>query len=192
VKNLAHTKECTCGWKFPVLAMADSTDYKFVDVTCPDCKRIWTVDEMEAKITGCAFQSEDGGRKEIREASVTIDEISLSSAQVTTIRVAVTSWLTRLIEEPEECKALGEIGDLYLVRLREIEEMLVVRDFRLVACPGTPGAASWGRCQKVSGHEPPCTYDPVTCRCGEMRMIGAHLSECPVGKDMKRRGHRVW
>ena len=27
-------------------------------------------------------------------------------------------------------------------------------------CQGTPGAASWGRCEKRRGHRPPCTHDP--------------------------------
>lgn len=26
-------------------------------------------------------------------------------------------------------------------------------------CQGTPGAASWGRCEKPKGHAPPCTHD---------------------------------
>jgi hypothetical protein len=65
--------------------------------------------------------------KNVREASITIDGASLSPAQVTTIRVAVTSWLTQLIEEPEERKTFGPIGDLYLARLKEVEEMLVDR-----------------------------------------------------------------
>lgn len=29
------------------------------------------------------------------------------------------------------------------------------------ACSGTPGAASWGRCENPKGHEPPCTHDPL-------------------------------
>lgn len=28
-------------------------------------------------------------------------------------------------------------------------------------CSGTPGMASWGRCEKAKGHEPPCTHDPA-------------------------------
>ena len=27
-------------------------------------------------------------------------------------------------------------------------------------CPGTPGAASWGRCEKLRGHGGACTHDP--------------------------------
>lgn len=31
---------------------------------------------------------------------------------------------------------------------------------KATTCPGTPGAASWGRCEKANGHPPPCTHDP--------------------------------
>jgi ribosomal protein S27E len=55
MKTLAKVKECTCGWRFPILAVADGTNYRFVEVTCPECLRVWTVDEAETKITGCAF-----------------------------------------------------------------------------------------------------------------------------------------
>lgn len=37
--------------------------------------------------------------------------------------------------------------------------MIDAKDER-VGCPGTAGAASWGRCEKERGHEDPCTHDP--------------------------------
>lgn len=30
-----------------------------------------------------------------------------------------------------------------------------------IGCAGTPGAASWGRCEKSKDHPPPCTHDPA-------------------------------
>lgn len=70
------------------------------------------------------FERETTPRRFPLEAAVTIDGRALTQAQVTTIRVAVTSF-RRELQDPAERAALGPIGDAYEARLRELEAMLV-------------------------------------------------------------------
>jgi hypothetical protein len=50
-------------------------------------------------------------------------------------------------------------------------------------CRGTPRAASWGRCEKLQGHEPPCTHDP------DSRLLPVRRS---VPEATWARLHRLW
>lgn len=67
------------------------------------------------------------------EANVTIDGITLNSAQVMSVRVAVSGMITDYANDPARL-GTDEHGvrmrELYLARLREVEAMLVA------GCPG--------------------------------------------------------
>lgn len=60
-----------------------------------------------------------------REASVTINGVELTPAQVTTLRVALTQWHGDLAADVDMVKALGPIGPMYLDRGREVLRMLL-------------------------------------------------------------------
>jgi len=59
------------------------------------------------------------------EASVTINGVSLNTAQSMSLRTAVTSWRMQFHGDPEYRKLLGKIGPKYDARLAEIERLLV-------------------------------------------------------------------
>lgn len=58
-----------------------------------------------------------------KEAEIVINGVYLTFAQSMTIRVAVAHMLTDL-SDPEYMKDMGEIGELYRKRLREIQDMI--------------------------------------------------------------------
>lgn len=59
-----------------------------------------------------------------KEATITINGVTLSHAQAMSVRVAVTSFRFDLAD-PEQAELLGEIGKLYDARLIEVERLLV-------------------------------------------------------------------
>lgn len=61
-----------------------------------------------------------------KEAIITINGITIDSAQSMAIRCAIANFLWDL-HDPEYRKALGKIGDSYQARLREVEK-IIVRD----------------------------------------------------------------
>ena len=77
-----------------------------------------------------------------READVRSGINDLNEAQVTALRVAVSHFLSELAE-PAHMRALGAVGPLYQVRLREIEALLVE------GAPCEHSAQSWSKDTKT-------------------------------------------
>jgi len=62
--------------------------------------------------------------EQCKEATITINGVTLAYAQSMSVRVAITSFLWDL-HDAEHLKALGRIGELYQARLREVEQILI-------------------------------------------------------------------
>lgn len=64
-------------------------------------------------------------KKKMREAKIVINGTEINYAQSMTFRVMLTEAITNLVDDKEYMESLGEIGPLYLTRLREIERLIV-------------------------------------------------------------------
>ena len=60
-----------------------------------------------------------------REAGIQIGNVQLNPAQAMVVRVAVTDLLTRLALDHGVRESLGEVGQVYEQRLREVESLIV-------------------------------------------------------------------
>ncbi len=61
---------------------------------------------------------------EFREPTITINGVSLTTAQAMTVRVALQNFAMEL-SDPEFKEAVGEIGPLYLARIGEINRLMM-------------------------------------------------------------------
>ena len=61
----------------------------------------------------------------LREADIQIGNVQLDPAQAIIVRVAVTDLLTRLGIDHELRDSLGEVGQIYERRLREVQSLIV-------------------------------------------------------------------
>jgi hypothetical protein len=59
------------------------------------------------------------------EADVTINGIKLTHGQSMTLRVALSSFLMNMIEDPYTIKHLGSVRQGYIARGREVEQLMV-------------------------------------------------------------------
>jgi len=62
---------------------------------------------------------------ELREADIQIGNVQLNPAQAIIVRVAVTDLLTRLAVDHELRDSLGEVWQIYELRLREVQSLIV-------------------------------------------------------------------
>lgn len=60
-----------------------------------------------------------------KEKSVTIAGFSLTEAQVTSLRCAVTDFFSNTLSDPEMIESLGPIGKSYRDRCREVLNLLL-------------------------------------------------------------------
>ena len=69
--------------------------------------------------------SADRPTAELREADIQIGNVQLNPAQAIIVRVAVTDLLTRLAVDHELRDSLGEVWQIYELRLREVQSLIV-------------------------------------------------------------------
>ena len=71
------------------------------------------------------MESTSGLTPKWTEADVTINGTHLNFSQSMTLRVALSSFLTDLSQDPYMIANLGEIGPKYIARGREIEKLML-------------------------------------------------------------------
>jgi hypothetical protein len=106
---------------------------------------------------------------EPKEATITINGTTLTSAQATAVRAAITNFRMEL-DDPDITDKWGEIGKLYDERLAEVEKLLVQQPQPSLTLDITK-VYTWGgkRCVITDVHNSHrnSSYDELTLQCIE-------------------------
>jgi len=97
------------------------------DFICPTCGRgSWNPNDAANKYCSVCGFADGSLSKEppLLEASVTVDGVALTDAQVCTLRVALSGFLMQLSEQ-EFASQLGPIAENYRAHGGQLEAMLV-------------------------------------------------------------------